>query len=226
MIKILLIEDDLSLSNSVFDFLDDFADVMQIFDGEEGLYEAESGVYDLILLDLMLPEKNGFQVLKELREKGITTPVLIMTAKESIDDKGQGFDLGADDYLTKPFYLEELKMRIQALLKRSGKFNDNSLIYGDIRVDMSTNSTFVNQTEVELLGKEFDLLVYFLQNQNVILPKSQIFDRIWGFGSDTTISVVEVYVSKVRKKLKGTLFSENLQTLRSVGYILKHVETD
>ncbi|TQC19629.1 DNA-binding response regulator, partial [Streptococcus agalactiae] len=179
-----------------------------------------------ILLDLMLPEKNGFQVLKELREKGITTPVLIMTAKESIDDKGQGFDLGADDYLTKPFYLEELKMRIQALLKRSGKFNDNSLIYGDIRVDMSTNSTFVNQTEVELLGKEFDLLVYFLQNQNVILPKSQIFDRIWGFDSDTTISVVEVYVSKVRKKLKGTLFSENLQTLRSVGYILKHVETD
>lgn len=226
MIKILLIEDDLSLSNSVFDFLDDFADVMQIFDGEEGLYEAESGVYDLILLDLMLPEKNGFQVLKELREKGITTPVLIMTAKESIDDKGQGFDLGADDYLTKPFYLEELKMRIQALLKRSGKFNDNSLIYGDIRVDMSTNSTFVNQTELELLGKEFDLLVYFLQNQNVILPKSQIFDRIWGFDSDTTISVVEVYVSKVRKKLKGTLFSENLQTLRSVGYILKHVETD
>lgn len=226
MIKILLIEDDLSLSNSVFDFLDDFADVMQIFDGEEGLYEAESGVYDLILLDLMLPEKNGFQVLKELREKGITTPVLIMTAKESIDDKGQGFDLGADDYLTKPFYLEELKMRIQALLKRSGKFNDNSLIYGDIRVDMSTNSTFVNQTEVELLGKEFDLLVYFLQNQNVILPKSQIFDRIWGFDSDTTISVVEVYVSKVRKKLKGTLFSENLQTLRSVGYTLKHVETD
>ncbi|HEM9895573.1 TPA: response regulator transcription factor [Streptococcus agalactiae] len=226
MIKILLIEDDLSLSNSVFDFLDDFADVMQIFDGEEGLYEAESGVYDLIFLDLMLPEKNGFQVLKELREKGITTPVLIMTAKESIDDKGQGFDLGADDYLTKPFYLEELKMRIQALLKRSGKFNDNSLIYGDIRVDMSTNSTFVNQTEVELLGKEFDLLVYFLQNQNVILPKSQIFDRIWGFDSDTTISVVEVYVSKVRKKLKGTLFSENLQTLRSVGYILKHVETD
>ncbi|EPU19860.1 transcriptional regulator [Streptococcus agalactiae LMG 14609] len=226
MIKILLIEDDLSLSNSVFDFLDDFADVMQIFDGEEGLYEAESGVYDLILLDLMLPEKNGFQVLKELREKGITTSVLIMTAKESIDDKGQGFDLGADDYLTKPFYLEELKMRIQALLKRSGKFNDNSLIYGDIRVDMSTNSTFVNQTEVELLGKEFDLLVYFLQNQNVILPKSQIFDRIWGFDSDTTISVVEVYVSKVRKKLKGTLFSENLQTLRSVGYILKHVETD
>ena len=224
MIKILLVEDDLSLSNSIFDFLDDFADVMQVFDGEEGLYEAESGVYDLILLDLMLPEKDGFQVLKELREQGITTPVLIMTAKEGLDDKGHGFELGADDYLTKPFYLEELKMRIQALLKRSGKFNNNTLSYHELTADTSTNTTTVNGEKVELLGKEFDLLVYFLQNQNVILPKSQIFDRIWGFDSDTTISVVEVYVSKIRKKLKGTNFAKNLQTLRSVGYILKDAE--
>lgn len=223
MIKILLVEDDLSLSNSVFDFLDDgFADVMQVFDGAEGIYEAESGIYDLILLDLMLPEKNGFQVLKEIREKGITTPVLIMTAKESLDDKGHGFELGADDYLTKPFYLEELKMRIQALLKRSGKLTDNNLVYGNVSVDLTTNRTTVDGAEVELLGKEFELLVYFLQNQNVILPKTQIFDRLWGFDSDTTISVVEVYVSKIRKKLKGSDFGENLQTLRSVGYILKN----
>ena len=224
MIKILLVEDDLSLSNSVFDFLDDFADVMQVFDGDEGLYEAESGVYDLILLDLMLPEKDGFTVLRELRDKGVTTPVLIMTAKESLDDKGHGFELGADDYLTKPFYLEELKMRIQALLKRSGKFDQNTLPFGDVRVNLATNSTFVGDKEVELLGKEFDLLVYFLQNQNVILPKSQIFDRLWGFDSDTTVSVVEVYVSKIRKKLKGTDFAANLQTLRSVGYILKNAD--
>ncbi|MDY4510324.1 response regulator transcription factor [Streptococcus pluranimalium] len=221
MIKLLLVEDDLSLSNSVFDFLDDFVDVMQVFDGEEGLYEAESGVYDLILLDLMLPEKNGFQVLKELREKGITTPVLIMTAKESLDDKGHGFELGADDYLTKPFYLEELKMRIQALLKRSGKLSNTNIEYGNITVDTAINKVTVDGQEVELLGKEFDLLMYFLQNQNVILPKTQIFDRLWGFDSDTTISVVEVYVSKIRKKLKDTTFTENLQTLRSVGYILK-----
>jgi len=163
MIKILLVEDDLGLSNSVFDFLDDFAD---------------------------------------------------------------GFELGADDYLTKPFYLEELKMRIQALLKRSGKVNENTLNYGNLKVNLSTNSTYVDDKEVELLGKEFDLLVYFLQNQNVILPKTQIFDRLWGFDSDTTISVVEVYVSKIRKKLKGTDFVENLQTLRSVGYILKDVNKD
>lgn len=224
MIKILLVEDDVSLSNSVFDFLDDFADVVQVFDGDEGLYEAESGVYDLILLDLMLPEKDGFQVLKELREKGILTPVLITTAKESLDDKGLGFDLGADDYLTKPFYLEELKMRIQALLKRSGKLNENNLVYGDVEVNLSTNGVLVAGQPVECLGKEFDLLVYFLQNQNVILPKTQIFDRIWGFDSDTTISVVEVYVSKIRKKLKGSLFGQQLQTVRSVGYILKDAQ--
>ena len=115
-------------------------------------------------------------------------------------------------------------MRIQALLKRSGKFNENTLSYGDVTVNLSTNSTLVDGKEVELLGKEFDLLVYFLQNQNVILPKTQIFDRLWGFDSDTTISVVEVYVSKIRKKLKGTAFANNLQTLRSVGYILKNAE--
>lgn len=221
MIKILLVEDDLSLSNSVYDFLDDFADVTQVFDGGEGLFEAETGVYDLIILDLMLPEKDGLSVLKEFRDKGGKTPVLITTAKDSLDDKGHGYDLGADDYLTKPFYLEELKMRIQALLKRSGKLNDNIITYGDLVCDTATKSVTVNGNEVELLGKEFDLLVYFLQNQNVILPKNQIFDRIWGFDSDTTVSVVEVYISKVRKKLKGTDFERQLHTLRSVGYILK-----
>ncbi|VGT44505.1 response regulator transcription factor [Streptococcus pyogenes] len=224
MIKILLVEDDLSLSNSIFDFLDDFADVMQVFDGDEGLYEAESGIYDLILLDLMLPEKNGFQVLKELREKDIKIPVLIMTAKEGLDDKGHGFELGADDYLTKPFYLEELKMRIQALLKRTGKFTDKNISFGNLVVDLARKEVKVEGKVVELLGKEFDLLVYLLQNQNVILPKTQIFDRLWGFDSDTTISVVEVYISKIRKKLKGTRFVNRLQTLRSVGYILKNNE--
>ncbi|HHK0176375.1 TPA: response regulator transcription factor, partial [Streptococcus pyogenes] len=202
----------------------DFADVMQVFDGDEGLYEAESGIYDLILLDLMLPEKNGFQVLKELREKDIKIPVLIMTAKEGLDDKGHGFELGADDYLTKPFYLEELKMRIQALLKRTGKFADKNISFGNLVVDLARKEVKVEGKVVELLGKEFDLLVYLLQNQNVILPKTQIFDRLWGFDSDTTISVVEVYISKIRKKLKGTRFVNRLQTLRSVGYILKNNE--
>ena len=169
---------------------------------------------------------DGFKsVASDLYSSGNYYYITVDTSKkESIDDKGHGFELGADDYLTKPFYLEELKMRIQALLKRSGKFDQNTLSFGDVRVNLATNSTFVGDKEVELLGKEFDLLVYFLQNQNVILPKSQIFDRLWGFDSDTTVSVVEVYVSKIRKKLKGTDFAANLQTLRSVGYILKNAD--
>ncbi len=223
MIKILLVEDDLSLSNSVYDFLENFADVVQVFDGDEGLYEAEMNIYDIILLDLMLPEKNGFEVLGELRAKGIKTPVLIMTAKESLDDKMHGFEIGADDYLTKPFYLEELKARIQALLKRSGKLEDTSTIkYGDtLVVNTANNQVTISSKPVEILGKEFVLLLYFLQNRNVILPKEQIFDRIWGFDSDTTVTVVEVYMSKLRKKLKGTEFADNLATLRNVGYILR-----
>mgnify|MGYP003585515675 CR=1 FL=1 len=223
MIKILLVEDDLSLSNSVYDFLENFADVVQVFDGDEGLYEAEMNIYDIVLLDLMLPEKNGFEVLGELRAKGVKTPVLIMTAKESLDDKMHGFEIGADDYLTKPFYLEELKARIQALLKRSGKLEDTSTIkYGEtLVVNTANNQVTISGKPVEILGKEFDLLLYFLQNRNVILPKEQIFDRIWGFDSDTTVTVVEVYMSKLRKKLKGTEFADNLATLRNVGYILR-----
>ncbi|MDR0300451.1 MAG: response regulator transcription factor [Streptococcaceae bacterium] len=222
MIKLLLVEDDLSLSNSVTDFLESFADVTQTFDGEDGLYEAEQGVYDMILLDLMLPELNGFDLLKRLREKGVTTPVLIMTAKEGLDDKMRGFEIGADDYLTKPFYLDELKARIMAQLKRSGKLDDdNTLSYGGVKVNMLNQNVVLGENSVELLGKEFDLVVYLLQNQNVILPKEQIFDRIWGFDSDTTVTVVEVYMSKIRKKLKDTEFAEKLQTLRNVGYILK-----
>lgn len=222
MIKILLVEDDLSLSNSVYDFLKSFAEVKQCYDGEEGLYEAELGIYDLILLDLMLPEKNGFEVLKELRAQNIDTPVLIMTAKESLDDKMHGFDIGADDYLTKPFYLDELRARITALLKRTGKLEDNNgLVYGNVRLNLSNKTAYVDDKPVELIGKEFDLVVYLMQNHNVILPKEQIFDRIWGYDSDTTVTVVEVYMSKIRKKLKETEFVDHLSTLRNVGYILR-----
>ena len=191
--------------------------------GQRGLIEAATRRPDLIILDLGLPDSDGLEIINDIRTWS-KLPIIVLSARSNEQDKIQALNYGADDYLTKPFYLEELKMRIQALLKRSGKFNENVLTYGNITVNLATNSTMADEEEVELLGKEFDLLVYFLQNQNVILPKTQIFDRIWGFDSDTTISVVEVYVSKIRKKLKGTAFGENLQTLRSVGYILKDVE--
>ena len=222
--KILIVDDDNNIAELISLYLTkECFETRIVNDGEQALKDFASFQPDLILLDLMLPGIDGYQVCREIRHTS-DVPIIMLSAKGETFDKVLGLELGADDYLTKPFYLEELKMRIQALLKRSGKFDQNTLSFGDVRVNLATNSTFVGDKEVELLGKEFDLLVYFLQNQNVILPKSQIFDRLWGFDSDTTVSVVEVYVSKIRKKLKGTDFVANLQTLRSVGYILKNAD--
>ena len=225
--KILVVEDENALREVIVRSLEKERYVVESASSfREASLKINDYDYDCIVLDIMLPGGSGLTLLKELRALRKKDSIIIISAKDSIEDKVTGLDLGADDYLTKPFYLEELKMRIQALLKRSGKVNENTLNYGNLKVNLSTNSTYVDDKEVELLGKEFDLLVYFLQNQNVILPKTQIFDRLWGFDSDTTISVVEVYVSKIRKKLKGTDFVENLQTLRSVGYILKDANKD
>lgn len=222
MINLLIVEDEATLSDNIKEILSDLGKITQVYDGEEGLFEAESGVYDLILLDLMLPGKNGYEVLAELREKNIQTPVLILTAKDSLEDKVTGFQKGADDYLTKPFYREELIMRVKALLKRSlGLFSENQLMYKNITCNLATKEVTVDEEILPIQGKEFDLLVYFIQNKGVILTKEQIFDRIWGFDSDTTITVVEVYMSHLRKHLKPASVDQYFKTLRNVGYILQ-----
>ena len=202
--------------------MSDLGEITQIYDGEEGLFEAETGVYDLILLDLMLPGKNGYGILAELRKKNIQTPVLILTAKDGLEDKITGFQKGADDYLTKPFYREELIMRVKALLKRSlGLFSENQIVYKNITCNLATKEVTIDDEILSIQGKEFDLLVYFIQNKGVILTKEQIFDRIWGFDSDTTITVVEVYMSHLRKHLKPSGADQFFKTLRNVGYILQ-----
>ncbi|MBM7711087.1 response regulator transcription factor [Enterococcus xiangfangensis] len=222
MINLLIVEDEATLSNNIKEILADLGEIKQVYDGEEGLFEAESGVYDLILLDLMLPEKNGYEVLAQLREKNIQTPVLILTAKDSLEDKVTGFQKGADDYLTKPFYREELIMRVKALLKRSlGLFSENQLVYQKLTCNLATKEVSADSKILPIQGKEFELLVYFIQNKGVILTKEQIFDRIWGFDSDTTLTVVEVYMSHLRKHLKPTGADQLFKTLRNVGYILQ-----
>ncbi|HCM87010.1 MULTISPECIES: response regulator transcription factor [Enterococcus] len=222
MINLLIVEDEATLSDNIKEIISDLGQIKQVYDGEEGLFEAESGVYDLILLDLMLPGKNGYEVLAELRKKNIQTPVLILTAKDSLEDKITGFQKGADDYLTKPFYREELIMRVKALLKRSlGLFDENQIVYKNISCNLATKEVTVDDNVLPIQGKEFDLLVYFIQNKGVILTKEQIFDRIWGFDSDTTITVVEVYMSHLRKHLKPTGADQLFKTLRNVGYILQ-----
>lgn len=222
MINLLIVEDEATLSDNIKEILSDLGEITQIYDGEEGLFEAETGVYDLILLDLMLPGKNGYEILAELRKKNIQTPVLILTAKDGLEDKITGFQKGADDYLTKPFYREELIMRVKALLKRSlGLFSENQIVYKNITCNLATKEVTIDDEILSIQGKEFDLLVYFIQNKGVILTKEQIFDRIWGFDSDTTITVVEVYISHLRKHLKPSGADQFFKTLRNVGYILQ-----
>ncbi|EOS7906377.1 response regulator transcription factor [Enterococcus hirae] len=222
MINLLIVEDEATLSDNIKEILSDLGEITQIYDGEEGLFEAETGVYDLILLDLMLPGKNGYEILAELRKKNIQTPVLILTAKDGLEDKINGFQKGADDYLTKPFYREELIMRVKALLKRSlGLFSENQIVYKNITCNLATKEVTIDDEILSIQEKEFDLLVYFIQNKGVILTKEQIFDRIWGFDSDTTITVVEVYMSHLRKHLKPSGADQFFKTLRNVGYILQ-----
>ena len=216
MIKLLVVEDDKVLSNNIKEILAAIGEITQVYDGSEGLFELESGVYDLAILDLMMPEMNGYEVLAKIRKEKIQTPVLILTAKDSLEDKIEGFERGADDYLTKPFYREELIMRVKALLTRSlGLFDENVLKYKDISCDLKSNEVLYKEQVLPIQGKEFELLVY--------LTKEQIFDRIWGFDSDTTITVIEVYMSNLRKHLRSTGLDKEIKTLRNVGYILQRV---
>lgn len=225
MIKLLVVEDEVTLGDNIKEILTDIGEITLAYDGEEGLFEAESGVYDLILLDLMLPGKNGYEVLAALREQNIQTPVLILTAKDGLEDKVTGFQKGADDYLTKPFYREELILRVKALLKRSlGLYDENTLTYGTLTCDLAKNEVRFQDTPLPIQGKEFELLLYFIQNKGVIITKEQIFDRIWGFDSETTITVVEVYMSHLRKHLKPSGMDQRFKTLRNVGYILQDEE--
>lgn len=225
MIKLLVVEDEVTLADNIKEILTDIGEITLAYDGEEGLFEAESGVYDLILLDLMLPGKNGYEVLATLREQNIQTPVLILTAKDGLEDKVTGFQKGADDYLTKPFYREELILRVKALLKRSlGLYDENTLTYGTLTCDLAKNEVRFQDTPLPIQGKEFELLLYFIQNKGVIITKEQIFDRIWGFDSETTITVVEVYMSHLRKHLKPSGMDQRFKTLRNVGYILQEEE--
>src|SRR5699024_5005413 len=194
-LKILIVEDDEALAHGIQLFLDESVETTVAMDGLEGQMLGEEKIYDLVILDLMLPTVSGYDILKKWRtEDKLDMPVLVLTAKDTLPDKLHGFELGADDYLTKPFHREELLMRIKALLKRSGRLgNDNMLKVGAFTADSGKRTVAVNGVELDLPGREYDLLLYLLQNPETILTKEQIFDRIWGFESETALSVVEVY---------------------------------
>ena len=218
--KVLIIEDDKILSKTIEQCICAKYDVDRAFDGEEGVLYAENNIYDVIILDLMMPMMDGYQVLEDLRGRKIYTPVLILTAKDSIQDKLKGFHLGADDYMVKPFNREELLARIDAIIRRtSGNYQENLLEFRDLKLDLNNRTAHVGETEIALQGKQFDVLEYLINSKNTIITKDQIFDKIWGFDSDTVTNVIEVYTSGLRKELKKVGYDKYLKTIRGVGYI-------
>ena len=220
--KILVIEDDKILSDTIKQCIEKLYKVEQAYDGEEGILYAEQNIYDLIILDIMMPIMDGYEVLSQLRKKNISVPVLMLTAKDGLNDKLKGFKLGADDYLTKPFEREELIARIEAILRRtSGNYSENTIKYEALCLDLNSREASIGDKKIVLQGKQFDLLEYLIKYQNTIITKEQIFDKIWGFDSETTTNVVEVYASGLRKELKKYGYDKYLKTIRSVGYIWK-----
>lgn len=219
--RLLVVEDNLPLLESIVQLLSDEFEVDQASNGEDGLFFAQQNIHDVIVLDVMLPEMDGFEVLKRIRQEGLKTPVLFLTARDSLEDRVTGLDSGGDDYLTKPFQAAELKARIRALLRRSGSLTTNQTIqYRGIELVGKERDIKVDGTPLKLTTKQYDLLEFLIQNKGAILTKEQIYDRVWGFDSDTTIAIVEVFMHHLRKKLEPSGYHSDIRTIRGVGYML------
>ena len=219
--KVLILEDDEVLSNTMKKTIGEKYEVEQEFDGMNGFLLASRNIYDVIILDLMLPNMNGYEVVKKLRQNNIYTPILILTAKDGVEDKIKGFESGADDYLTKPFESRELLARIDAMIRRTnGNYKEHILQFKELRLNLSNRVLLWRDEEILLQGKQFELMEYLIRYQNTIVTKEQIFDRIWGFNSETASNVVEVYAIGIRKVLKEYHYDQYIKTIRGVGYML------
>ncbi|MBR5942595.1 MAG: response regulator transcription factor [Clostridia bacterium] len=221
--KLLLAEDEKRMNRALTELLrQEGYEVTSVENGEDALYEIEGGLYDLIVLDVMMPYMNGFEVAKEARSEGVKTPILMLTAKGEVDDKVEGLDSGADDYLTKPFMTKELLARLRALGRRNVPTNDGSLKYEDITLDVK-NSVLKceNGQSVRLGEKELRILEYLIANQGRVLTREQIALKIWGYESDSEYNNVEVYMSFARKKLAFVESKCEIKALRGIGYELR-----
>ncbi|MGL5043102.1 MAG: response regulator transcription factor [Culicoidibacterales bacterium] len=216
--RILIVEDDRKLNQALYDILCKTYKVDVAYDGEQGFYLAKEGIYDLILLDIMMPKLNGYEVLEKLRSEDNQTPVIYISAKDSVEDRIKGLQLSSDDYLVKPFHEMELLLRIQAVLKRYDK--ETNLKFCELELSSEERILLYNNEKIKLKGKQYELLEYLMQNPNRILTKEQLFDKVWGIYSDTTITVVEVYAHGLRKLLKPYNLDHYLKTIRGVGYLL------
>lgn len=221
--KILLAEDEKRMNRALCEILrQEKYEVESVDNGEDALAEIEGGLYDIIILDVMMPGLNGFDVAREARKSGIKTPILMLTAKGELDDKVEGLDSGADDYLTKPFMTKELLARLRALGRRGIQSSDGSLTYEDISLDVR-NAVLKceNGQSVRLGEKELRILEYLIANQGRVLTREQIALKIWGYESDAEYNNVEVYVSFVRKKLAFIGAKCEIKAIRGIGYELR-----
>lgn len=224
--RILVVEDNLRLADTLADALRAENYMVDIAnDGLQGYEDAASGIYDILILDLMLPQMNGYEVLSSLRSDGNHIPVLILSARSELDDKLQGFRVGADDYVTKPFEIEELIMRIQAITRRriSQDIDMQFLRAGDLAFDNNTCeiSNINTGKSMKISGKEMQLCEFLLINQNQVLEKEQIATKIWGYDSNAEYNNVEVYISFLRRKFQHLQVNTRIRAVRGVGYILE-----
>ena len=222
--RILLVEDEKRMAQALCEILRlEKYEVDHYENGEDGLAAILTNIYDVVILDVMLPKMNGFDVVKSVRKNGNTTPILMLTAKAELDDKVKGLDNGADDYLTKPFMTKELLARLRALGRRGFGTTDDTLCFGDITLDTSTFNLFCTTSgqSVRLGEKEYRILEYMIANNGQILTREQLAVKIWGFENEAEYNNVEVYMSFTRKKLKFIEAKTEIKAVRGIGYELR-----
>ena len=220
---VLLVEDDVRIARVVERALIEAGHRIDVVhDGLEGLVRAEGGAYDLVLLDVMLPGMDGVDVTRQLRRDKVRTPILMLTARDAVPDRVRGLDSGADDYLTKPFALEELLARVRAAGRRGADSLDGDILrVADLSLDESRHEVRRDGRTIELTAKEFDLLAYLMRHPGRVLTKTQIVDHVWGYDTEATSNVVEIYVHYLRDKIDRGFSRPLIRTIRGVGYTIK-----
>ena len=220
--RILVVEDEVNLNDIIVKKLRlEHYGVDSCFDGKEALDYIFSAEYDVILLDIMLPKLDGFEVLKKIRNKNIKTPVLLLTARDGIEDRVQGLDFGADDYLVKPFAFDELLARIRVLLRRNTDNASNIFTLSNLTVNCNSHEVFRDNTSIKLSTREFTILEYMIRNKEKVLSREKIEQHIWDYNYEGGTNVVDVYIRYLRKKIDDNFSPKLIHTIRGIGYILK-----
>ena len=220
--RLLVVEDEKKLNELITKKLEkEYYGVDSCFDGEEAVRYVEGTEYDAIILDIMLPKLDGFEVVKRIRAKKNKVPILLLTARDNIDDKVKGLDYGADDYLVKPFIFEELMARIRVLLRRNSGNADNIITIANLKVDLDAKTVFRDDVLIKLSGREYSILEYLIRNKGKILPRERIEDHIWNYEYEGGTNVIDVYIRYLRKKIDDGYTPKLIHTARGLGYVLR-----